>query len=173
MRSTLTIAIGIAAAYLVAGCSTPSKFPKDSQLVTDSAKPINVVRQHHLSLSLQREVLAICKLPPGASVPDWAWSPGTFHTISRTPEELSIVCLESAVPSEVNKESGWRILKVDGHLDFSLTGILASVAGPLADARISIFAISTFDTDYVMVKSEKAEEAIRILTEAGHVVRHE
>lgn len=130
--------------------------------------------QHHLSLSLQREVLAICKLPPDASVPAWAWSPGNFHSISRTSEELSIVCLDSAVPIGVkDKESDWRILKVDGPLDFSLTGILASIAGPLANAGISIFAISTYDTDYVMVKNEKAEEAIRVLTKAGHVVKHE
>ncbi len=129
--------------------------------------------QHHLSLSLKKEVLAICRLPPDASVPVWAWSPGTFHTISRTPEELSIVCLDSAVPGGVKKESNWRILKVDGPLDFSLTGILASVAGPLAKAGISIFAISTFETDYVMVKSEKVEEAIKVLTKAGHVIKRE
>ncbi len=167
------MAIGIAVAYLFAGCSTPSQ-SSNGQRPTKPDKRTNAVIQHHLNLSLQREVLAICKLPPDASVPDWAWTPGTFHTISRTPAELSIVCLDSAVPSGVkDKESGWRILKVDGLLDFSLTGILASIAGPLANAGISIFAISTFDTDYVMVKNEKAEEAIRVLTKAGHVVRHE
>ncbi len=64
------------------------------------------------------------------------------------------MCLDSAVPSGVKKESGWRILKVNGPLDFSLTGILASIAGPLANAGISIFAISTFETDYVMVNDE-------------------
>ncbi len=172
MKSNPAIALGIAVAYLLVGCSTPSPSSNGEQ-ATHSAKRINVVTQHHLSLSLQKEVLAICQLPPDAPVPAWAWTPGTFHTISRTPAELSIVCLDSAVPSEVKKESGWRILKVEGPLDFSLTGILASVAGPLAKAGISIFAISTFDTDYVMVKSEKVEEAITVLTEAGHLVKHE
>ncbi len=173
MKSKLAIPIAIAAAHLIVGCSTPSQ-SSNGQHATHSPKRTNIVAQHHLSLSLQKEVLAICKLSPDASVPDWAWSPGTFHTISRTPEELSIVCLDSAVPSGVkNKESGWRILKVDGPLDFSLTGILASIAGPLANAGISIFAISTYDTDYVMVKNEKAEEAIRVLTKAGHVVSRE
>ncbi len=172
MKSRLAITIGIAVACVVLGCSTPSH-SSNGERATHSAKPINVVTQHHLSLTLQKEVLAVCKLAPDASVPDWAWSPGTFHTISRTPEELSIVCLDSAVPSEVKKESGWRILKVDGPLDFSLSGILASIAGPLANAGISIFAISTYDTDYVMVKSDKAEEALKVLTKAGHVVKHE
>ncbi len=172
MKSKLAIALGIAVAYLLVGCSTPSPYSNGEQ-ATGSAKRINVVTQHHLSLSLQKEVLAICQLPADASVPVWAWSPGTFHTISRTPEELSIVCLASAVPGGVNKVSDWRILKVNGPLDFSLTGILASVAGPLAKAGISIFAMSTFDTDYVMVKSEKVEEAVKVLREAGHVVKHE
>jgi hypothetical protein len=129
MKSKLAIAVGIAIAHLIVGCSIPSQSSNGRQ-ATDSEKRPNPMIKHHLNLASQREVLAICRLPPDASVPAWAWSPGTFHTISRTPEELSIVCLDSAVPSGVKKESGWRILKVDGPLDFSLTGILASVAGP-------------------------------------------
>ncbi len=173
MKPKLAIAIGIVVAYALVGCSTPSE-SSTTERATHPAERMKVETQHHLTLSLQKEVLAICKLAPDASVPVWAWTPGAFHTVSRTREELSIVCLDSAVPNEVkDKESGWRILKVDGHLDFSLTGILASIAAPLANAGISIFAVSTFETDYVMVKNEKVEEAIKVLTEAGHVIRRE
>lgn len=172
MKLTLPIAIEIGAACLIVGCSTPSE-SSQGERATHPAKRTTAETQHHLTLSLQKDVLAICKLPPDAPVPAWGWAPGGFHTISRTPEELSIVCLDSAVPSEVKKESPWRVLKVDGPLDFSLTGILASIAGPLANAQISIFPISTYNTDYVMVKGEKVEEAIKVLTKAGHVVKDE
>ena len=130
-------------------------------------------KSHHLSLTLRKDTLAICRLSHAAPVPNWAWNPGTFHTVSRTSDELSVVCLDSAVPDGVKKEAGWRILKVDGPLDFGLTGILASVATPLANAGISIFAISTYDTDYVMVKGDKVDAAVRVLGEAGHTIRDE
>ncbi len=141
------IAVGIAVTYLLMGCSAPSHSSKAEQAAHSAKGNNGLMTEHHLTLSLQKEILAICRLPPDASVPAWARSPGAFHTISRTPEELSIVCLDSAVPSVVKKEPGWRLLKVDGPLDFSLTGILASVAGPLAKARISIFAISSRTRD--------------------------
>jgi len=89
----------------------------------------------------------------------------------RTPTELSIVCDETAVPAEIRAERGFRALVVDGALDFAVTGILASVTGPLADARISLFAFSTYDTDYVMVKDERLDDAIAALRAAGHRIR--
>lgn len=127
-------------------------------------------KQHHLNLSLKKDRLAVCLLPPDAPIPAWASSPSAFTTISRTSDKLSIVCVENIVPAGIKKEAGWRMFKVDGPLDFALTGILASIA-ELAKARISIFAISTYDTDYVMVKQDKVDIAIKVLKAAGHMVR--
>lgn len=78
------------------------------------------------------------------------------------------MCRAEAVPEGVSHETGWRCLKVSGPLDFGLTGILASLAAPLAAAKIPIFAISTFDTDYVMVKAEHLARALEVLRAAGH-----
>ena len=90
-----------------------------------------------------------------------------FVSITRTRDELSIVCNERNVPSGVKVDRGWRVLKVEGPLDLSLTGILASIAVPLAEAKINLFAISTFDTDYVLVKAEKLDRAIEVLRRRG------
>lgn len=112
---------------------------------------------------------AIHRLQPDASTmtvnPNW-----TFFSITKTAEEISIVIPEDVdVPSE-NVEKGWRCLMVQGPLDFSLTGILAEISGILAKAKISIFAISTFDTDYVLVKKENLENAKIALKEYGHQI---
>jgi len=94
----------------------------------------------------------------------------TFYSITQTVDELSIVCQADTVfPIQPQSaESGWHALKVVGPLDFSLTGILNSLTMPLADAKISIFAISTFDTDYLLVKSEQLENAKHVLSKASH-----
>lgn len=113
--------------------------------------------------------LAVCRLEPGAPQP--ALPPGAFFSVTRTSDELSIVCDEGAVPSGAQAENGWRALKVEGPLDFSLTGILAGLAGVLAVAEISIFAISTYDTDYVLVRSTSLQAAVAALRRAGYVVR--
>lgn len=123
----------------------------------------------NLSLSLDR--LAVCQLAPDKPIPAWAAGKVSFCSITRTSEELSIVCPESLVPAGVKQETGWRALKVDGPLDFALTGILASVAGPLAQAGVSIFALSTYNTDYVLVKDSQVTEAVRALQAAGHTVK--
>ena len=112
----------------------------------------------------------MCRLAPDDEIPQWAWSSGGFVSATRTSDELSLVCAENAVPRSVQCEPGWRIFKVEGPLDFTLTGILASVAQPLAEAAVSIFAISTYDTDYVMLKEQDVEKAVRALTAAGHRV---
>jgi hypothetical protein len=117
--------------------------------------------------------LSVCRLPPAAAVPPWAAEGGEFVSITRTTDELSIVCPEAAVPADVAHEPGWRALKVAGPLDFALVGILASIAGPLAQAGIPIFAVSTYDTDYVLVKNEYTEKAIRAVSDAGHTVVRE
>jgi len=120
-----------------------------------------------LNLSLLPGTFAICRLGPEASIPDWAVS-GKFSSITRTSDELSIVCAGVNVPEEVKADRGWCCFKVEGPLDLSLTGVLASLADPLAQARINIFALSTFDTDYLLVKEDKVSQAAEVLTRSGH-----
>jgi len=120
-----------------------------------------------LTLSRLPELLTICKLDTRHKIPDWA-TQGEFWAITRTADELSIVCSQSNAPQEVVQEPDWRGLKVEGPLDFSLTGILAGLAAPLAKAGISIFAISTFDTDYLLVKADKLAQATLVLQADGH-----
>ena len=107
--------------------------------------------------------MAICRLPSNAPLPGWMETPVDFFSITRTRDELSIVCKEACIPVHIKCERDWSLLKVDGPLDFALTGILASLVSPLAHAGISVFAISTFDTDYLLVKSDRLEEAVNIL----------
>jgi len=98
---------------------------------------------------------------------------GDFVSVTGTRDEVSVVCPEDQAPEGATVEAGWRCLKVDGPLDFGLTGVLASLAVPLAEAGVSIFAVSTFDTDYVLVKAEALERAAAALETAGHRVVRE
>ncbi|AUN30866.1 ACT domain-containing protein [Niveispirillum cyanobacteriorum] len=122
-----------------------------------------------LPLTLLPDHLAVCRLAPDAPLPAWAAGPG-FVSITRTDEELSIVVCQGRVPGDVAAVGPWRALKVQGPLDFALTGILAALTAPLADAGISLFAIATYDTDYILVRAETLEAAITALTAAGHRV---
>lgn len=119
-----------------------------------------------MTLSILEPIFSVCKLSPESSIPDWAQQ-GSFYSISKTFDELSIVCEQSLVPEGLKIEKDWRALKVEGPLDFSLTGILSSIAKPLAESKISIFAISTFDTDYILVKDINLESAKVVLAQAG------
>jgi hypothetical protein len=110
---------------------------------------------------------AICRLPAESAAPAWA-AGGAFSSITRTPDEQSVVCAEGQAPEETNCERGWRLLQVAGPLEFSMTGVLAAIASPLAVAGVSIFAISTFDTDYILVKEEDLAKAMDALRAAGH-----
>jgi uncharacterized protein len=112
--------------------------------------------------------LAVCRLDPRDPIP--AWAAADFFSITRTADELSIVCDSHAVPEGVRAGVGWCALKIEGPLDFALTGILVSIASPLAATGISIFAVSTFDTDYILVKKDKLDRAIDALRAAGHEV---
>ncbi len=128
-----------------------------------------------LSLSLRLttldERLAVCRLDAGAEVPGWAIASSIF-SVTRTTNELSIVCPEKRVPSEVKCEKGWRAFKLEGTFEFSLVGVLASIAVPLAEAGVGVFAVSTFDTDYVLVKEDQLDLAASTLRERGHEVRY-
>ncbi|EAX48395.1 conserved hypothetical protein [Thermosinus carboxydivorans Nor1] len=95
---------------------------------------------------------------------------GSFFSITKTVDELSIVCPEGVVPENVLCEKGWKILKIQGTLDFGLVGILAMVSTALARAGISIFAISTYNTDYILVKDRDFNSAVDILRNEGHEV---
>src|SRR5205085_10754270 len=103
-----------------------------------------------LCLSEMVAALVICRLGASEAIPDWA-TQGDFYSVTRTSDELSVVCSHVQVPADVPCEKGWRGLKVEGPLDFGLVGILASIAAPLAAAGISIFALGTFDTDYILI----------------------
>jgi hypothetical protein len=95
---------------------------------------------------------------------------GEFFSVTRTPAELSAVCDVAVVPSGVKAEGPWRVLAVRGPLDFNITGVLAALAAPLATAGISIFAVSTYDTDYLLVRDGELDRAVRALREAGHTI---
>jgi hypothetical protein len=115
---------------------------------------------------------AVCKLEPEHDIPEWATRNG-FWSVTKTRNELSIVCSEDRVPEDVNAESGWRILEVEGPLDFSMTGVLNSLTKPLADSRISVFVLSTYLTDYLLVHSKDLKPAIEVLQAQGHKIDHE
>ncbi|MDP6779691.1 MAG: ACT domain-containing protein [Candidatus Latescibacteria bacterium] len=124
---------------------------------------------HKLKLAALEPTYAICRLDGGSPVPEWAKS-ASFVSVTRTPEELSIVCPQDGVPVVVTCDGDWRCLRVEGTLDLSLVGILASLAGALADAGVSVFAVSTYDTDYLLVRARDLAAAEAALREAGHTV---
>lgn len=124
----------------------------------------------HLKFRRLADTFAVCRLPPDASAPQC--TAAEFASITRTAEELSIVCPIDQAPTGANCESPWTCFKLEGPFHFSLTGVLASFLDPLAMRGIPIFAVSTFDTDYILVKEEHAATALQTLIEAGHTLTH-
>jgi len=122
-----------------------------------------------LTLATLEGEWAIARLPAGAPVPDWAWS-DLFSSVSRTSEELSIIAPSAQVPSSVKCESGFRVLVVRGPLDFDAKGILADLAGAIAAADIALLALSTFDTDILLVRQRDLAAAAAALELSGHGV---
>jgi uncharacterized protein len=118
------------------------------------------------------DMFAVCRLAADAPLPAWAvgGSAGPFVSITRTADELSIVCRQGAVPEGIRCERGWRCLRVAGTLDFTLTDVLASLLDPLAEARVAVFVVATFDTDYLLVKEDRLDAAVEVLRREGHVV---
>lgn len=123
-----------------------------------------------LTLTLLGERLAVCWLDAAAEVPGWATT-GPLFSVTRTADELSVVCPEGLVPDGVRCEKVWRVFELEGPFEFSEVGILSAVAAPLAEAGVGIFAVSTFDTDYVLVKEEWVGVAADALQRQGHEVR--
>jgi hypothetical protein len=120
-------------------------------------------------LSLIRGRFALVRLPARVPLPAWA-SSGPFQSVTRTSKELSIVCRERSVPAGVRREVGFRCLEVEGPFEFDAVGVLAALAAPLARARVPILAVSTFDTDYLLLREVHLAAALRALRRAGHVV---
>ena len=111
---------------------------------------------------------AVVRLDAADAVPRWALDATSFVSITRTSDELSIVCPESAAPQDVRSARGWGILRLHGPFPFAQVGVMASFAAPLAAAGVSIFGISTFDTDYILVKRTQLPAACEALIAAGH-----
>src|SRR5262245_25011557 len=122
-----------------------------------------------LTLSVLGETFAVSKLESGAPIPGWATS-GNWWSVTTTNDELSIVCPENKVPVNITSNRGWKCLKVIGPMQFSITGVLSSLLKPLAEARISVFTLSTFDTDYLLVKTESLAATVNLLASVGHRV---
>jgi uncharacterized protein len=122
-----------------------------------------------LTLTLLPQSFMICQLPRTESIPAWIHDL-PFWSITRTDDEISLVIPESAVQNGWVISRSWRCFKINGPLDFSLIGILASLSKTLADAQISIFALSTYNTDYILVQSQHVESAIRVLSEGGNTI---
>jgi hypothetical protein len=124
-------------------------------------------RSRTLRCSLLENLFAVCQLPSNAPIPEWALS-GELLSITRAADELSIVCLAQNVPSGVKADGPWICLKLEGPFPFLQTGVLASFIDPLADAGVPIFAISTYNTDFVLIKHEYWGAALGALSKAGH-----
>ena len=126
-----------------------------------------IITGRTFTLAVLPGAFAICRVDPNAGVPDWM--SGQVVSITRTAEELSIVCSQDSVPEDVRSDPDWCCLKVAGPLDLSMVGVIASLSGSLVAAGISVFVVSTFDTDYLLVKQTDLEVTVESLTAAGHV----
>ena len=125
---------------------------------------------HQLLLTLFPGLYAVARYEPHEK-PAIDYSQSSFCSFTKTDKELSVVCEQSALPEGVHAESNRRLLRVESVLAFTLTGVLAALAEPLAAAAISLFAISTYDTDYLLIADADLERAIAILESAGHKVQ--
>ncbi|MGR6431190.1 ACT domain-containing protein [Rhizobium sp. PAMB 3174] len=112
---------------------------------------------------------AVARLPRDSAIPTWADGEG-FVSIGRTEDELSVVCLAARVPDDVRSEAGWTVYKFQGPFEFSETGIALSVIRPLSEEGVSIFLVSTFDTDYLLIRTADRGRAGALLASAGHVL---
>ena len=124
--------------------------------------------RQQLRFRMLRGIYGVVHLATEALLPEWAIK-GEFTSITRTPDELSIVCPAENIPDEVHSPHRWRCLKLEGPFPFTQTGVLLSFIEPLSGNDIPIFAVSTYDTDYVLVPEEFAERALAVLKQSGHI----
>ena len=125
-----------------------------------------------LTIHILKDQYAICKLHSDPVIQDWIKEP-LFFSITRTDDEWSVVCRQSRLPANAEESSpDWRILRLSGPLDFSLVGIIAHISEILKNADIPIFTISTYRTDYILVKNDHLEKAVQNLRSAGHKVTY-
>ncbi len=123
-----------------------------------------------LTLDLLEGNFVICRLPPSSSLPSWAFT-GPFISITKTNDELSIITIDdNRLPKDIQCERNWKCFKLKGSFPFDMTGVLSSILNPLANADVGILAVSTFDTDYVMIKEKNLQIAIDVLKQNGHKV---
>ncbi len=125
------------------------------------------MKQRQLQLSLLKDKYGICTLPNTAPIPDWALTQ-SLASITRTEKELTIVCRLEILPSQYQSDLKWRCFKIDGSFDLNQIGVISSISSPLADAGISIYVISTYDTDYFLIKEQNLEKTISTLSDIGH-----
>jgi hypothetical protein len=131
-----------------------------------------------LSVEVLPEPLSICRLPAGAALPEWAASAEPFCSVTRTTDELSIICTTARLPAGTSRaaqalaarEDGWRALKLVGPFAFTAVGVLLRVAAPLAAAGVSMLPVATFETDYILVPEARLTIALAALQAAGHIV---
>ncbi len=121
-----------------------------------------------LDLVLLPDDYAVCRLEPGSAVPSGLDAGKGIVSVTWTETELSIICPARQAPTDATVNAPWRCFRVNGPLDLALTGIMAAIVGPLADARVNVFVFSTYDTDYVLVPTVRREEAQAALSAAGH-----
>ena len=127
------------------------------------------MKQRQLQLSLLKDKYGICTLPNTAPIPDWALTQ-SLASITRTEKELTIVCRLEILPSQYQSDLNWRCFKIDGSFDLNQIGVISSISSPLADAGISIYVISTYDTDYFLIKEQNLEKTISVLSNSGHAI---
>jgi uncharacterized protein len=115
-----------------------------------------------LTLKILKDRYSVCRLNKNDEIPKWIFDE-EFFSITRTDDELSIVCLQDKIKEDIKCEKDWKVLKIEGPLDFSLVGILSRISTLMANNGISIFAISTYDTDYILIKEESINKVIEVL----------
>ena len=126
-----------------------------------------------LNLIILKDTYAICRFNNDNDIPEWI-KDSEFYSVTRTQDELSVVCKQSgSITKESAINTDWRIIKIQGPMDFSLVGIIAEVSGLLRKGKISVFTISTYDTDYIMVKNQDLVKAVDSLKSNEHVVTFE
>lgn len=121
------------------------------------------------SLSLFEKEYAICRLDKNTPIPEWATG-GEFFSVARTPDELSVVCEQPAVPPGIDHEGGWRCLKIESPFEFDLTGMISSIAVPLAEEQVGMFVVATQDSDYILVRQTDLDRSISLLEQSGYRV---